>query len=50
MYNSKPKLYKSTQYGNIFIKIMEVSLTPKSELDRLNILFLLQLMRNEKLL
>ena len=35
LYNSKPKLYKSTQQGNIFIKIMEVSLTPKTELDRL---------------
>lgn len=35
LYNAKPKLYKSTQQGNIFIKIMEVSLTPKAELDRL---------------
>ncbi len=35
LYNAKPKLYKSTQEGNIFIKIMEVSLTPKAELDRL---------------
>ena len=35
LYNAKPKLYKSTQQGNIFIKIMDVSLTPKTELDRL---------------
>ena len=35
LYNAKPKLYKSTQEGNIFIKIMEVSLTPKAELDRM---------------
>lgn len=35
LYNAKPKLYKSTQEGNIFIKIMDVSLTPKTELDRL---------------
>ena len=35
LYNSKPKLYKSMQQGNIFIKLMEVSLTPKNELGRL---------------
>lgn len=35
LYNSKPKLYKSMQQGNIFIKLMQVSLTPKNELGRL---------------
>lgn len=35
LYNAKPKLYKSTQEGNILIKLMEVSLTPKNELGRL---------------
>ena len=35
LYNAKPKLYKSTQEGNILIKLMEVSLTPKQELNRL---------------
>ena len=35
LYNSKPKLYKSMQEGNIFIKLMEISLTPKNELGRL---------------
>ena len=35
LYNSKPKLYKSMQEGNIFIKLMEVSLTPKQQLGRL---------------
>lgn len=35
LYNSKPKLYKSMQQGNIFIKLMDVSLTPKNELGRL---------------
>ena len=35
LYNSKPKLYKSMQQGNIFIKLMEVSLTPKNQLGRL---------------
>lgn len=35
LYNNKPKLYKSTQEGNILIKLMEVSLTPKTELDRM---------------
>lgn len=35
LYNTKPKLYKSTQEGNIFIKLMNVSLTPKNQLGRL---------------
>ena len=35
LYNNKPKLYKSMQQGNIFIKLMDVSLTPKNELGRL---------------
>lgn len=35
LYNVKPKLYKSTQEGNILIKLMDVSLTPKTELGRL---------------
>lgn len=35
LYNKKPKLYKSVQQGNIFIKLMQVSLTPKNELGRL---------------
>lgn len=35
LYNSKPKLYKSTQEGNILIKLMQISLTPKNELGRL---------------
>ena len=35
LYNTKPKLYKSMQEGNIFIKLMQVSLTPKNELGRL---------------
>lgn len=35
LYNSKPKLYKSTQEGNMIIKLMDVSLTPKTELGRL---------------
>lgn len=35
LYNSKPKLYKSMQEGNIFIKLMQISLTPKNELGRL---------------
>ncbi len=35
LYNSKPKLYKSMQQGNIFIKLMQISLTPKNELGRL---------------
>ena len=35
LYNIKPKLYKSMQEGNILIKLMEVSLTPKQQLNRL---------------
>lgn len=35
LYNSKPKLYKSMQQGNILIKLMQVSETPKNELSRL---------------
>lgn len=35
LYNSKPKLYRSLQEGNIFIKLMQVSLSPKNELGRL---------------
>lgn len=35
LYNTKPKLYKSMQEGNILIKLMEVSLTPKQQLNRL---------------
>ena len=35
LYNNKPKLYKSMQEGNVLIKLMEVSLTPKNELGRL---------------
>lgn len=35
LYNSKPKLYKSMQQGNMLIKLMEISLTPKNELGRL---------------
>ena len=35
LYNNKPKLYKSTQEGNLIVKLMEVSLTPKNELGRL---------------
>ena len=35
LYNAKPKLYKSMQQGNILIKLMDVSLTPKNELGRL---------------
>ena len=35
LYNSKPKLYKSMQEGNIFIKLMDISLTPKNQLSRL---------------
>lgn len=35
LYNTKPKLYKSMQEGNILIKLMDVSLTPKTELGRL---------------
>ena len=35
LYNSKPKLYKSMQEGNMLIKLMDISLTPKNELGRL---------------
>ena len=35
LYNSKPKLYKSMQEGNLLVKIMQVSLTPRTELGRL---------------
>ena len=35
LYNSKPKLYKTMQEGNMFIKLMNVSLSPKNELGRL---------------
>ena len=35
LYDSKPKLYKSMQEGNILIKLMQVSLTPKNQLGRL---------------
>ena len=35
LYNAKPKLYKSMQQGNVLIKLMEVSQTPKNELGRL---------------
>jgi len=29
LYNSKPKLFKSLQEGNIFVKLMDISLSPK---------------------
>ena len=35
LYNMKPKLYKSAQEGNILVKLMQVSLTPKTQLGRL---------------
>lgn len=35
LYNNNVKLYKSMQEGNILVKLMEVSLTPKKELGRL---------------
>lgn len=35
LYDSKPKLYKSMQEGNMLIKLMDISLTPKNELGRL---------------
>ena len=35
LYNSNVKIYKSTQEGNILVKLMQVSLTPKNELGRL---------------
>ena len=35
LYNSKPKLFKSLQEGNIFVKLMDISLSPKQQLSRL---------------
>ena len=35
LYNGKVKLFKSLQEGNIIVKVMNVSLTPKQELGRL---------------
>ena len=35
LYNVKPKLYKSMQEGNILVKLMDISLTPKQQLGRL---------------
>jgi len=35
LYNSKPKLFRSAQEGNILVKLMSVSLSPKEELGRL---------------
>ena len=35
LYNDKVKLFKSLQEGNILVKVMNVSLTPKTELGRL---------------
>lgn len=35
LYDSKPKLYKSMQEGNMIIKLMDISLTPKTQLGRL---------------
>lgn len=35
LYNSKPKLFRSLQEGNMLVKLMDVSLTPKTELGRL---------------
>lgn len=35
LYNGKPKLYKSMQEGNILIRLMDISLTPKQQLGRL---------------
>lgn len=35
LFNSKPKLYKSMQEGNIIIKLMDISLSPKQQLNRL---------------
>lgn len=35
LYNGKPKLYKSMQEGNILVRLMDISLTPKQQLDRL---------------
>lgn len=35
LYNGKPKLYKSMQQGNILVRLMDISLTPKQQLGRL---------------
>ena len=35
LYNNNVKLYKSMQEGNILVKLMQVSLTPKKQLGRL---------------
>lgn len=35
LYNNQVKLYKSMQEGNMLVKLMQVSLTPKQELGRL---------------
>lgn len=35
LYNDKVKLFKSLQEGNMLVKVMNVSLTPKTELGRL---------------
>ena len=35
LYNDKIKLFKSLQEGNILVKLMNISLTPKNELGRL---------------
>jgi len=35
LYNGKVKLFKSLQEGNILVKVMNVTLTPKQELGRL---------------
>ena len=35
LYNGKPKLYKSMQEGNILVRLMDISLTPKQQLGRL---------------
>lgn len=35
LYDSQIKLYKSMQQGNIFVKLMDISLTPKTQLGRL---------------
>lgn len=35
LYDNKPKLYKSLTEGNLLIKLMSITLTPKQELGRL---------------
>lgn len=35
LYNDKPKLFKSASEGNILVKLMDISFTPKQELGRL---------------